>query len=469
MYGVRRVKNRLLIASGVIAITLVACGWLIWDVAGTLARGASSPIGLALALVALLAIAGMLAYSARLVLISSPRDTEVQLEGIIDSVADAIISVDSGQRVLLFNPAAERMFGIEAAAALGEPLARFIPHRFRDAHAEHVRRFEKTSLTKRRMGALGALRALRANGEEFPIEASISQTLVAGERVLTVVLRDISERMRIESELQATQVKLAHIARLSTMGEMASGLAHEINQPLTAIATYAQALENLLRAEEALDRETIREVLRQISSQALRAGEVIRRLRTMIKGQEPVFRTLDCKELLHDVFALADIDARLHRVELRTDADCNGARIRGDAVQLQQVLINLVRNAIDALEELPPDALEELPPDALEELPPERRRITIGLSVADEAAEFRVVDRGNGVSPDALQKMFSPFYTTKPHGTGLGLAISRSIIEAHRGRLRYERTPGGGATFSFTIPLQVAEVAREVHPGEVHQ
>jgi two-component system sensor kinase FixL len=367
----------------------------------------------------------------------------VQLEGIIGSVADAIISIDAKQRVLLFNPAAERMFGIDAAAALGQPLERFIPQRFRDAHAGHVRRFKETGVTKRRMGALGLLSGLRANGEEFPIEASISQALVSGERVLTVVLRDISERIRVESELQATQVKLAHIARLSTMGEMASGLSHEINQPLTAIATYAQALENILRGEEAPDRDEIQDVLRQISSQALRAGEVIRRLRTMIKSHEPVFKTLDCKELLSDVVALADIDARLHRVELRTDTDCDDARIRGDAVQLQQVLINLVRNSMDALEDLPP----------------ERRTITISLSASDEVAEFRVIDRGNGVPAEALEKMFSPFYTTKPQGTGLGLAISRSIIEAHRGRLRYEGTPGGGATFSFTIPLRVAEVA----------
>jgi two-component system sensor kinase FixL len=434
-----------MIASGVIAVTLLASAVLVWRVMRTLATGGPpNLVESASAIAALVATAVVFAYAARLVPISARRDTEVQLRGIIDSVADAIISIDARQRVLLFNPAAERMFGIETAAALGQPLERFIPERFRRAHDDHVRRFKETGVTKRRMGALGALSALRANGEEFPIEASISQAVVSGERVLTVVLRDISERMRVESELQATQVKLSHIARLSTMGEMASGLSHEINQPLTAIATYAQALENMLRGDQdAPDRDEIRDVLRQISGQALRAGEVIRRLRTMIKSHEPVFRTLDCKELLTDVVALADIDARLHKVQLRMDTRCDGAKIRGDAVQLQQVLINLVRNSIDALENLPMD----------------RRTITIGLAVSGAMAEFRVVDHGNGVPPDALEKIFSPFFTTKPHGTGLGLAISRSIIEAHRGRLQYDRTPGGGSTFSFTIPLKVAEAA----------
>jgi two-component system sensor kinase FixL len=199
----------------------------------------------------------------------------------------------------------------------------------------------------------------------------------------------------------------------------------------------------MLRGDQAPDRDEIRDALRQISGQALRAGEVIRRLRTLIKAREPDFRTLDCQELLNDVFALAEIDARLHRVELRTAGNCRGARIRGDTVQLQQVLINLVRNSMDALGDLPP----------------ERRTVTIAVDTDGEFAEFKVIDRGHGVAPDVLEKIFNPFFTTKPQGTGLGLAISRSIIEAHRGRLRYESTPGGGATFSFTVPLQIAEVA----------
>jgi two-component system sensor kinase FixL len=433
MHGSGRLKRSLLIAIALAAIALIVCAVTLWS-------GASTS---GLALLGLLAAGGFLAYAARMLVVGARRDTEVRLEGIVDSVPDAIISIDAEQRVVLFNAAAERMFGIDAAAALGQPLERFIPERFRTAHASHVQRFQDTGVTKRRMGALGALSGLRTNGEEFPIEASISQAMVAGERVLTVVLRDISERMRIESELQATQVKLAHIARLSTMGEMASGLSHEINQPLTAIATYSQALENMLRGDQAPDRDEIRDALRQISGQALRAGEVIRRLRTLIKAREPDFRTLDCQELLNDVFALAEIDARLHRVELRTAGNCRGARIRGDTVQLQQVLINLVRNSMDALGDLPP----------------ERRTVTIAVDTDGEFAEFKVIDRGHGVAPDVLEKIFNPFFTTKPQGTGLGLAISRSIIEAHRGRLRYESTPGGGATFSFTVPLQIAEVA----------
>lgn len=422
---------------------LLACAGLLWRAREALVGGGASGLGIGLALLALLGAIGLLAYAARMLALGARRDTEVRLVGIVDSVPDAIISIDTDQRVVLFNAAAERMFGIEAAAALGQPLERFIPARFRKAHSTHVQRFQDTGVTKRRMGALGALSGLRSNGEEFPIEASISQAVVSGQRVLTVVLRDISERRRVESELQTTQVKLAHIARLSTMGEMASGLSHEINQPLTAIATYSQALENMLRAEQPPDRDEIRDVLRQISSQALRAGEVIRRLRTMIKAREPDFRTIDCLDLVNEVYALAEIDARLHRVELRTAGDCRGMKIRGDAVQLQQVLINLIRNAMDALGDLPA----------------ERRTITLHVEGHGDTAEFRVVDHGPGVPAELLERMFSPFFTTKPQGTGLGLAISRSIVEAHRGRLLHEATPGGGATFSFSVPLYATEAA----------
>jgi two-component system, LuxR family, sensor kinase FixL len=444
MHGPGRLRKTLRVAVSAAVVALLACVWLAWRaLQSPTADLPSGRVEFAFALLVLLAAATLLAYAARALLAGARRDTEVRLEGIVDSVPDAIISIDAGQRVVLFNAAAERIFEIDAATALGQPLERFIPQRFRKAHATHVQRFQETGATKRRMGALGALSGLRSSGEEFPIEASISQAVVSGERVLTVVLRDISERTRVESELQATQMKLAHIARLSTMGEMASGLSHEINQPLTAIATYAQALENLLRAEQAPDRDEMRDALRQISGQALRAGEVIRRLRTMIKEREPDFRTLDCEDLLNDVFALAEIDARLHRVTLRTAGNCRGASIRGDAVQLQQVLINLVRNSMDALDDLPP----------------ERRTVTIAVNAADGVAEFRVIDHGKGVPSEVLDKMFSPFFTTKPHGTGLGLAISRSIVEAHRGRLRHESTPGGGATFSFTVPVEIAQVA----------
>jgi two-component system, LuxR family, sensor kinase FixL len=432
---------RAMLAFGI--VVLVVSAWFSYRTIEQSSAALAIATGIALAGLALL-VAAVFAMRRdaldRVLAEAAQRATEARLGAIVDSVMDAIISIDEQQRVLLFNAAAQRMFGVDQAAALGEPLDRFLPDRFRTLHRKHVHAFQHTGVTKRRMGALGPLSALRANGEEFPIEASISQATIEGHRVFTVVLRDITERESMQTELQLAQHRLTHMARLSTMGEMASGLSHEINQPLTAIATYAQALERLAASDAGLDREELREATHQIATQALRAGEVIRRLKAMIKNREPDFHAIDCHELISDVLALAKIDARLQRAELRSSGAYRGIQVRGDAVQLQQVLINLIRNSLDALGDLPP----------------ERRIITVAVRVENDGVEFSVVDHGGGLPGGVARESFGPFFTTKTQGTGLGLAISRSIIEAHRGRLTHRETPGGGTTFSFSLPLSSA-------------
>lgn len=372
------------------------------------------------------------------------RETEAQLAAVVASAMDAIISADEQQRIVMFNAAAETMFGIRAQEALGQPLGRLIPERFRAAHTGHVRRFGASGVTSRRMGARSsALFGLRANGEEFPAEASISRSEVAGKRLHTVVVRDITARERREEELRVAQNQLTHMARLSTMGEMASGLSHEINQPLTAIAAYAQALERLLEGSGEIDRTDLADVARQMAAQALRAGEVIRRLRAMIKNQAPRFERLRCGEILEDVGALAEVDARIHGVRLRLEVQDPELEVRGNAVQLQQVLINLIRNAIDAV------AGESA----------ERRIIELRQARRGDAVGFEVIDRGPGIPAIHSGDLFRPFFTTKSHGTGLGLAISRSIMAAHQGRLEHQPTPGGGATFLITLPLAREQAA----------
>lgn len=371
------------------------------------------------------------------------RESEAQLAAVVASAMDAIVSVDEQQRIVLFNAAAEGMFGIPAADALGQPLGRLLPERFRETHAEQLRRFGASGITSRRMGVSGSLVGLRASGEEFPVEASISRTDVASRRLYTVVVRDITARERREEELRIAQNQLTHMSRLSTMGEMASGLSHEINQPLTAIATYAQALERLLEGDGELDRAGLADVARQVAAQALRAGAVIRRLRAMIRNQAPRFERLRCGELLEEVRSLAEVDARIHTVQLRVDARDPQLAVRGNAVQLQQVLINLIRNAIDALEGAPM----------------ERRSIELRQFRRGDAARFEVVDHGPGVPAEQSEELFRPFFTTKSHGTGLGLAISRSIMTAHQGRLEHQPTPGGGATFTVTLPAARGDAA----------
>jgi len=252
--------------------------------------------------------------------------------------------------------------------------------------------------------------------------------------VITGTIHDITDRKLVDEEVRQGQERLTHVARLSTMGEMAAGLAHEINQPLTAIATYAQAALRLAAAGH--DMGEIKDALTQITTQALRAGEVIRRLRAFVKNRTARTESVDLNRLIEDLRMLAEPDARVNDMRLTLELAPTVPLVAVDPVQIQQVLLNLVRNAIDATLEAPAAPREILV----------RTRVGVG------EVEVEVVDRGSGVDPAVADHLFNPFFTTKAAGTGLGLAISRSIIRAHRGKLGHRPTPGGGTTFYFTLP-----------------
>jgi len=220
------------------------------------------------------------------------------------------------------------------------------------------------------------------------------------------------------------------------MGEMATGLAHEVNQPLTAIATYAQACQRLL-ASGANANDEVAAALEQIAAQALRAGEVIRRLRSFVKNREVRREIVEANRLLEDLMTLAQTDTRNHGVRVQLERAPEAPQLLVDAVQIQQVILNLLRNSIDAMGHLPEAD----------------REITLRVRcIEDCSVEFMISDRGHGI-PESATELFNPFYTTKPGGTGLGLTISRSIVRAHGGKLWCGPNPGGGARFFFTLPV----------------
>jgi two-component system sensor kinase FixL len=230
--------------------------------------------------------------------------------------------------------------------------------------------------------------------------------------------------------------KLTHVSRLATMGEMAAGIAHELNQPLTAIASYAQACDWLL-ARGSTDTAEIRDALQQITAQGLRAGDIIRRLRELVRAPDTQRNLTDPNELIEELKALALTDARLHGTRLAFELAPGLPRATLNRVEIQQVLLNLVRNAIEALECVRP----------------ERRDILVRTATTSARdVEISVADTGPGVDPKIIDRLFSPFVTTKAAGAGLGLAISRSIVEAHRGTLRYRGDGAGGACFVLTLP-----------------
>ena len=253
-------------------------------------------------------------------------------------------------------------------------------------------------------------------------------------------IHDVTDRRQSEDEARQLQERLTHFSRLSTMGEMAAGLAHEINQPLSAITMYAQACQRFMRSPERDDTDVL-EALEQISAQALRAGEVIRRLRNFVKNREVKREPVDCSRLLDDLRTLAETDARLHNVRLRLESEPGLPTVYADPIQLQQVVLNLVRNAIDAMADVPET----------------RREVVLSTHLLPEGEiEIVVADHGSGLAPEAAEHLFNPFFTTKSGGTGLGLAISRSIVRAHGGRLWHTPNERQGARFHFTLPVSPA-------------
>jgi two-component system sensor kinase FixL len=267
----------------------------------------------------------------------------------------------------------------------------------------------------------------------------IAQVHRESERIVrhSGTLHDITDRQRAADETRDMQERLTHFGRISTMGEMAAGIAHEINQPLTAIATYAQGCLRMMSNPGALDTDELSIGLKQIEGQALRAGEVIRRLRSFVKNKEVRREPVDPNQLLDDLLMLAQTDTRHHNVRIRIEAGEDLPQVQADPVQMQQVILNLVRNSIDAMLDMPQ----------------ERREIVLRTRLNEEGdVEFMVADRGPGLSDAAKQKLFDPFFTTKSGGTGLGLAISMSIVRAHGGKVWYRPNAGGGACFYFSLP-----------------
>jgi len=251
--------------------------------------------------------------------------------------------------------------------------------------------------------------------------------------------REIAAHAAAEQRARQRLNDAAHAERLSTMGEMVSGLAHELNQPLTAIAAYAQVCRHRLRASKDKHRDQLLEAAEQIAEQADRAGQIIRHLRDFVRRADSQRAAVDINEPVRDILVLLEVDARLRDVRLETVLDDSLPRVNVDRVQIEQVITNLVRNAMEAAEEVPRGL----------------RAVTIRTTAkADGAIEVAVEDTGKGLPTKDVGRLFRPFYTTKENGMGLGLSISRSIIEAHGGRLEAVSNAERGATLRFTLPVE---------------
>ena len=311
-----------------------------------------------------------------------------------------------------------------------------IPDRLSILHPSH----REGSFATPKARALGARRELfgrRKDGSEVPVEVGVTPIETSEGRFVLASILDITERKHAEHETQRHRAELAHVTRLSTMGELATSLAHELNQPLTAILSNVQAAQRFLSASPP-DLTEVREILKDVVQDDNRASEVIQRLRALVRKEAPAFVALDVGDLLRDVVRLVHSDAILRHSRVSLDVAPGLRPVRGDRIQLQQVALNLLLNAFEAMRDCPTS----------------KREVVVRVE-PDGARMVRVAvrDCGVGFSEDPVEKIFQPFYTTKPTGLGMGLSISRSIIEGHGGQLRAENNPDQGATFSFTLPV----------------
>jgi two-component system sensor kinase FixL len=362
---------------------------------------------------------------------------QAQLQSILDTIPEAMIVIDDHGIMKSFSATAERLFGWAAAEVIGKNVSILMPSPYRQEHDAYLERYRTTG--ERRIIGIGRIVVgERKDGSTFPMELAVGEARVGSEQFFTGFVRDLTERRSQERRMQELQSELVHVSRLTAMGEMASSLAHELNQPLSAITSYMRGASTLLKAEK-VDIARVREAMDRSAEQALRAGDIIKRLREFVAKGETDHAVESPAKLLEEAAALALVGAREQGVRVSLLCDHDLADILVDKVQIQQVALNLIRNGIEAMEDAP------------------RRELTISVVREGEFAFFSVADTGSGIAPEIAKHLFQPFITSKPSGMGVGLSICRTIIEAHGGRIAARPNRGGGTVFEFTLPFTQPE------------
>lgn len=361
------------------------------------------------------------------------------LRSVIDTAPDAIITIDGDGLIGGFSPAAQRMFGYGADEAVGRNVSMLMPEPYRSQHDGYIGRYLATG-EKRIIGIGRAVTARHKSGRTFPIELAVGEVRPGASHVFTGFIRDISERAAAQARVNKLQQELSHVARLSAMGELASVIVHELNQPLTAIANFGEAAKRLAQGGDESGRAA--NFMEKSVAQAHRASEMIRRLRTFVSRGTTEREALAVNDVVREAARLALIGAADQQVRARFELSDDLPEVVADRIQVQQVVVNLIRNAIDAVVEAGVAARGGA-------------ELVVSTGRAADAVLVSVTDRGPGIAPEIAADLFTPFVTTKAGGMGIGLSVSRSIVEAHGGRIWVERAEGEGTRFAFTLPVEV--------------
>jgi two-component system sensor kinase FixL len=393
-------------------------------------------VGVAIALV------GEILHSARKAIekAQSRADSrEAHLRSVLDTVLDASIVSTKDGTIVSFNAAAIRQFGYSEEEAIGQNLRLLMPEPYHREHDGYLERYLRTG-EKRIIGMDRVVVGRRKDGSTFPMKLAVGETHTGGETFFTGFVRDLTEREESAARLQEIQGELARLARLNEMGEMASTLAHELNQPLSAIANYVHGCARLLRDLDETIAVRMREALEETANQSLRAGQIIKHLREFVTKGETEKAPENIRRLVEEAGALALVGSREKGVRTVFEFAQGSEMVIVDRIQVQQVLTNLMRNAIEAMRDC------------------QRRELLIRTRQEDEdMIEVIVQDTGTGIPGEIAEQLFKPFITTKAGGMGIGLSISKRIVEAHGGEMTVTRNAAGGATFRFTLPIDKEE------------
>jgi PAS domain S-box-containing protein len=368
-------------------------------------------------------------------------EAELQASGerfraVVEAAPNAMLLVDARGQISLANAQAESLFGLSRDVLVGSIVERLVPERARQSHEAYRRGFS-AELRPRAMGFGRDTHALRSDGSEVPVEVFLTPMRGAEPSMILVSIVDISERRLGERRAATQRDEIAHLSRVAMLGELSGSLAHELNQPLAAILSNAQAAQRLL-ARDPPQIQTVTEILADIVASDRRAGAVIERLRSMLRKEDAKHALLDLNHVAEESLRLMHSDLLDRRVSVDTSFAPNLPPVSGDPVQLQQVMLNLLINGCDAVAGRGREARLHV-----------SSRVTERGSVA-----IAISDNGDGIPPQDIERIFEPFVTSKSHGIGLGLAICRSIIEGHGGRLWASNNASRGATMAFELPAE---------------
>jgi len=365
--------------------------------------------------------------------------SDALFQTLMQTAVDGIIVIDNAGTIQIYNAACERLFGFHSDEVVGQNVKMLMPEPYRAEHDGYIAHHRETGV-KRIIGIGRNVSGQRKNGTTFPMYLSVGEGELDGRTIYVGIIHDLTEREHASRRNQELQDELLHVSRLSAMGQMSAALAHELNQPLTAILNYLTATRRTLAAHE--DPQTARALgyIDKASQQTTRAGQIIRQLREFVEKRETVRTRQNLNVLVEETIALAFVGAADVGIKVHKQLDASAPPVLIDKIQIGQVLLNLIRNSMEAMQTAP------------------QRELTIETSVADpDFVEFIVSDTGPGLPPEILSRLFQPFVTTKEKGMGIGLSICQTIVESHGGRIWTSGSEGQGARFHVTLPSSRAD------------